>query len=108
MTPYEERVMLPDDLKTYSAPKESWWRVNRDKVVGGVCAILFLAYWLGSPVPDAAAVQVNQDLPIVTLAERQASLIAACMNSGGWTWKDPHTGDYWATFCDSQRISRPM
>ena len=93
---------LPTDVKDYVAP-----RPRMDLVWMALAICLAIIGW-AEVVPNAAAVQVNQDLPIVTLAERQASLIAACMNSGGWTWKDPHTGDIWATFCDSQRISKPL
>lgn len=49
--PYQPHKMLPDDLRDYHAP-DGWWYVNRDKVVGVGCALLFGYYLIFGAARD--------------------------------------------------------
>lgn len=81
---YQPKKMLPDDLRDYQA--RSWWYLNRDKVVGGVCAILFLLYWLGERIPANAA-PIKK--PSYTMTAQQCgAIVSACANDGGFVLGD--------------------
>ena len=98
MTFQPKSQYLPTDVKDYVAP-----RPRMDLVWMALAICLAFIGW-AEVVPNAAAVQVNPDLPIVTLAERQAHLIASCLNNGAISWIDPHTQHEMLTFCKTHEV----
>lgn len=90
---------LPEDLRDYAAP-----RTRMDLVWAALAAMLALVAYV-QPVEPAIAESIE---PAVDYSKMHTEAFVACMNEGGWAWKDPHTGEWWSVHCDRQKISRPM
>jgi len=93
--------------------------VTRDLLVGIGCAFLIgvavgVEYMSAADSTQPRKVaspewERRQSAPmIVDYSALRTKAFISCMNGGGWAWRDPHTDEQVAVFCDRHVISRPM
>lgn len=93
---------LPEDMKEYEAPER---HTHHYLAVLAAC-LAIVAYVEPIAAPQAAAsVGTSQKERYAVPAASAATLLAACMNGGAISWRDPHTDDAMLTVCDTHKVA---